>query len=122
MLMYNCSLIPNKTLQKPVVLGPSDTLKVLLMVKEDHKAKQPHQAFLQIKDPATNLDTSYPLSVKDSGKGKVELVGFPLSNSTRISDTLESDTERPPLSTLDLIQATIGFSYYCIIWFLKALL
>ncbi|MCJ1270124.1 hypothetical protein MMC22_010018 [Lobaria immixta] len=67
-------LAPNKPLPNPVLLGPSDTLKILLTAKEDRKAKQPHQAFLLIKDPATSLDTSYALTVKDNGKGKVELV------------------------------------------------
>lgn len=67
-------LVPNKPLTKPVQLGSSDTLKILLTAQEDRKAKQPHQAFLLIKDPATSLDTSYAFSVKDNGKGKVALV------------------------------------------------
>ncbi|MCJ1464330.1 hypothetical protein MMC07_002943 [Pseudocyphellaria aurata] len=71
---YQFSLAPNTPLAEPILLGPSDTLKILLTAKENSKAKQPHQAFLLIKDPATSLDTSYPLSMKDNGKGKVELV------------------------------------------------
>lgn len=68
---------PNKPLSKPLILGPSDTLKVLVTSKEDRKAKQPHQAFLNVRDPASNLETSYAISIKDNGKGKVELVSFP---------------------------------------------
>jgi oligosaccharyltransferase complex subunit delta (ribophorin II) len=67
-------LIPHKSLSKPVQLGSSDTLKILLTVKEDKKVKRPHQAFLLLEDPATGLDTSFPLSVKENGKAKVELV------------------------------------------------
>lgn len=65
---------PNKPLSKPIILGPSDTLKVLITTKEDRKAKQPHQAFLNVKDSTSNLETSYAIAIKDNGKGKVELV------------------------------------------------
>ncbi|MCJ1347082.1 hypothetical protein MMC31_005303 [Peltigera leucophlebia] len=64
---------PNKPLSKPIVLGPSDTLKVLITTKEGRKAKQPHQAFLNVKDSASSLETSYAIAIKDNGKGKVEL-------------------------------------------------
>lgn len=66
-------LVPNKPLPKPITLGGSDTLKVLLTTKEDKKAKRPHQAFLRLCDPNTLLDTSFPLAVKENGKGKVEI-------------------------------------------------
>jgi oligosaccharyltransferase complex subunit delta (ribophorin II) len=55
-------------------LGPSDTLKVALTAKDGKTAKRPHQTFLTIKDTATGLETSYGFAVKESGKGKVELV------------------------------------------------
>ena len=74
MLASHLRLVPNKPLHNPVSLGPSDTLKILLTAKEDRKAKRPHQASLLVKDPETGLETSYALSVKDNGKGKVELV------------------------------------------------
>lgn len=67
-------LIPNKNLSKTVKLGSSDTLKILLTVKEDKKVKRPHQVFLLLEDPSSGLDTSFPLSVKENGKAKVELV------------------------------------------------
>ena len=35
---------------------------------------RPHQAFLLVKDPSNNLETSFAFSVKESGKAKVELV------------------------------------------------
>ena len=64
----------NKALSKPVTLGASDTLKILLTTKEDNNAKRPHQTFLLVKDPKSKLDTSFVLQVKESGKGKIELV------------------------------------------------
>ncbi|MCJ1367303.1 hypothetical protein MMC16_006435 [Acarospora aff. strigata] len=63
----------SKPLSKPVALAASDTIKILLTAQEDKTPKRPHQAFLNIKDVETGLETSYPLSVKESGKGKVEL-------------------------------------------------
>ncbi|KAI4160404.1 MAG: hypothetical protein LQ342_005728 [Letrouitia transgressa] len=64
----------SRSLKNPVSLKPSETLKVLLTTKEDKRARRPHQAFLTIKDSKTNLDTSFPFVVKESGKAKVELV------------------------------------------------
>lgn len=69
-------LVPNKALPKPVMLGASDTLKVLLTAKEDNKPKRPHQVSLLVKDPSNSLETSFAFSVKESGKGKVELVSL----------------------------------------------
>jgi oligosaccharyltransferase complex subunit delta (ribophorin II) len=61
-------------LSKPITLGASDTLKIILTATEDGKAKRPHQAFLLLTDEETGLETSFPLSMKDNGKGKVDLV------------------------------------------------
>lgn len=49
-------------------------MKIILAIQEDKSAKRPHQAFLNIKDVDTQLETSYPLAVKETGKAKVELV------------------------------------------------
>lgn len=49
-------------------------MKIILTTQEDKTAKRPHQAFLNIKHVDTQLETSYPLAVKETGKGKVELV------------------------------------------------
>lgn len=69
-------LTPSKPLlsSSPVKLGAGETLKVILTTQEGKSAKRPHQAFLLLQDPSTNLDISYPFNVKDSGKAKVELV------------------------------------------------
>ncbi|KAL8964629.1 MAG: hypothetical protein Q9197_006861 [Variospora fuerteventurae] len=66
-------LVESKALPEPIVLGAADTLKLLLTTTEGKKARRPHQAFLLLQDPKSNLDTSFPLIVKESGKGKLEL-------------------------------------------------
>lgn len=65
---------PKSPLEKPVELGPSDTLKLVLTTLDGKKAQRPHQAFLTLTEPTTGLEDSFALSVKDNGKGKVELV------------------------------------------------
>jgi oligosaccharyltransferase complex subunit delta (ribophorin II) len=57
-----------------VTLGATDTLKIILTATEDGKAKRPHQAFLLLRDQDTGLEATFPFSVKDSGKGKVDFV------------------------------------------------
>ena len=67
-------LVENKSVAKAITLGSSDTLKILVTIKEDKKPKRPHQAFLRLEHRASHLDNSYPFAVKESGKGKVEIV------------------------------------------------
>lgn len=57
-----------------MALSASDSLKIILTTQEGKSAKRPSQAYLLVRDPTTNLDVSYPFSVKESGKAKVELV------------------------------------------------
>ncbi|KAL8988451.1 MAG: hypothetical protein Q9169_008552 [Polycauliona sp. 2 TL-2023] len=85
------SLIENKSLPDPVVLGELDNLKILLTTIENKKPSRPHQAFLLLREPKSNLDTSFPLSIKESGKGKLELShkDLPVQFSTR-SQTLSA--------------------------------
>ncbi|KAH7078439.1 Oligosaccharyltransferase subunit Ribophorin II-domain-containing protein [Paraphoma chrysanthemicola] len=66
-------LSPTAPLAKSVSLGASDTLKLLLTTVDGKTAKRPHQAFLTLTDPTTGLEESFVLSVKESGKGKVDL-------------------------------------------------
>jgi oligosaccharyltransferase complex subunit delta (ribophorin II) len=65
---------PTSPLSSAVTLGPADTLSVSLTVTEDDNGKRPHQAFLTLQEPATGLEESYVVAVKESGKGKVEVV------------------------------------------------
>ena len=67
-------IVESKVIPKPISLGPSETLKVLLTTTEGKKAKRPHQAFLLVEDTKADLDTSFAFSIKESGKGKLELV------------------------------------------------
>ena len=62
-----------KALPKALSLTSTDTLKIILTTQEGKTAKRAHQAFLTLTDPSSNLDISYPFSVKESGKAKVDL-------------------------------------------------
>ncbi|MCJ1359916.1 MAG: hypothetical protein MMC33_009919, partial [Icmadophila ericetorum] len=62
-----------KPLKETIKLTTTDTLKIILTTVEGSTAKRAHQTFLTIEDSETGLETSYPFSVKDSGKGKLEL-------------------------------------------------
>lgn len=72
--MAVCRLSVSKPLSKPVALAGADTLRVTLTTQEGSSAKRPHQAFLLLKDSHTGLDISYPFTVKENGKSRVELV------------------------------------------------
>ena len=69
-----CRIPDNKPLASPVSLGSLDTLRVSLTAQEGRSAKRAHQVFLLLKDPETGLDISYPFSVKENGKSKLDLV------------------------------------------------
>ncbi|EUC30243.1 hypothetical protein COCCADRAFT_28809 [Bipolaris zeicola 26-R-13] len=67
------NLSPSKPLGKSVSLGATDTLKLVLTTVDGGTAKRPHQAYLTLTDPVTGVEDSFVFSVKDSGKGKVDL-------------------------------------------------
>jgi oligosaccharyltransferase complex subunit delta (ribophorin II) len=69
-------------LAKPVTLDAADTLKIILTATENGKAKRPHQAFLLLRDQDTGLEATFPFSVKETGKGKVDFVGITSSSLT----------------------------------------
>lgn len=57
-----------------MALGASDSLRLLLTTVDGKTEKRPHQAFLTLTDPTTGLEESFVVDVKESGKGKVNLV------------------------------------------------
>ena len=61
-------------LTSSVTLSSADTLKIVLTTTEGRTAKKPHQAFLTLHEPTTGLEESFAFSIKENGKGKVELV------------------------------------------------
>lgn len=74
-------LSPNSPLTSyAITLPAADTLKITLTATEGKTEKRPHQAFLTLHDTSTGLEESFPFSLKESGKGKVELVY--MSNTT----------------------------------------
>ncbi|CAD6504836.1 BgTH12-00338 [Blumeria graminis f. sp. triticale] len=59
-------------LAKPVLLGETDTLKIIFTATSDGIAKRPHQAFLLLRDQDTGVETAFVSSFKGNGRGKVE--------------------------------------------------
>ena len=55
------------------MLGSTDVAKITLTTKDNGKEKRPHQAFVLLQDVETGLEAPYPLTVKDSGKGVVQI-------------------------------------------------
>ncbi|KAI9885008.1 MAG: hypothetical protein M1823_003210 [Watsoniomyces obsoletus] len=66
-------LVPSANLTKPIPLHPSDILKVTMTTIDGKTPKRPHQAFLVIQDVDTGLHPSYAMTVKESGKAKIEM-------------------------------------------------
>ncbi|EMC94716.1 hypothetical protein BAUCODRAFT_35956 [Baudoinia panamericana UAMH 10762] len=66
-------LSPNSPLTSPLALPAADSLKVILTTTEGSTGKRAHQAFLTLHEPTTGLEESFPFSVKENGKGKVEV-------------------------------------------------
>ncbi|KAJ5480745.1 hypothetical protein N7539_006639 [Penicillium diatomitis] len=62
-----------KPLSKPIAFTDVDSLRVILTAKEGSSSKRPHQAFLLLKDEKNGLDVSYPFTVKENGKARLEL-------------------------------------------------
>jgi len=69
---FKDKLSDHAPLTKPVTLGAADSLKIILTATENGKAKRPHQAFLLLRDQDTGLEATFPFSVKETGKGKVD--------------------------------------------------
>jgi len=64
----------NQPLTSPLALPPKDTLRLTLTVKDGKSPGRPHQAFLLVKDDDSDLETFFPLNIKEStGKAKVEI-------------------------------------------------
>ncbi|KIN02300.1 hypothetical protein OIDMADRAFT_18912 [Oidiodendron maius Zn] len=70
---FKDKLSHKSALKAPVSLGATDGLKIILTATEDGKGKQPHQAFLLLRDPKSGLEATFPFSVKDTGKAKVDV-------------------------------------------------
>ncbi|KAL1902688.1 hypothetical protein Sste5346_001131 [Sporothrix stenoceras] len=61
------------SLGKALVLGSNDVAKITLTTKDNGKEKRPHQAFLLLQDPMSGLEAPFPLTIKESGKGSVQI-------------------------------------------------
>lgn len=75
----------NEHAANAVVLGHKDTIRVSLTTKDGSSAKRPHQAFLILSE-STGLEAPYPLTIKASGKGSVEITQKDLPVQLLLSD------------------------------------
>ena len=75
MLTIYFRLSPSSPLAKPITFTASDTLKLALTTKDGKSGVRPHQAFLTFTEQDAGLEESFPISVKDNGKAKLDLVG-----------------------------------------------
>lgn len=73
MLTHFVRLNAKTSLGKALVLGSNDIAKITLTTKDNGKEKRPHQAFLLLQDVASGLEAPFPLTVKESGKGSVQI-------------------------------------------------
>ncbi|EFW99461.1 oligosaccharyltransferase subunit ribophorin [Grosmannia clavigera kw1407] len=60
-------------LASAIRLGSDGVAKISLTAKDSGKAKRPHQAFLLLQDVESGLEAPFPLTVKESGKGTVQI-------------------------------------------------
>lgn len=75
-----------------MTLGSTDSLKISLTATNGKKPRKPHQCFLTLTDETTGLEESYPLSVKENGKAKLDLV-IPSSRTLRAAYILLTKTD-----------------------------
>lgn len=68
-------------LSEALKLGTADTLKVSITATEGGRAKRPHQAFVILREEDSGLEAPFALSLKDNGKGAVEIVMPPPSSA-----------------------------------------
>lgn len=98
-------------LKAPVALGVADSLKIILTTTEDGQGKRPHQAFLLLRDPKSGLEATFPFSVKDTGKAKVDVVRIFLNSlSVGVADNFSQTQKELPvqlLSSEQNLQATL---------------
>ena len=104
-----------------LTLDAGGTLKISLTSKEGKSGARPHQAFLTFSEQDTGLQESFPFSVKENGKAKIEVVCSIID--TKIDGRLNkySDTKRPPISAIDQHQAAQGHNRLGIVRLLDAL-
>lgn len=69
----NQRLHAKRPLGKALELGSTDVAKITLTTKDNGNEKRPHQAFVLLQEIETGLEAPFPLTVKPSGKGVVQI-------------------------------------------------
>lgn len=69
-----CRFTAKSSVDETLEFVTGDTLRIAFTTKEGGTAARPHQSFILIEDPSTNLEISIPVPVKPSGKAKLDIV------------------------------------------------
>jgi oligosaccharyltransferase complex subunit delta (ribophorin II) len=64
----------NSPVDEVLDFAVGDTLRLAFTTKDGEKTTRPHQSFLLVQDPTTNLEVAIPVPVKPSGKAKLDIV------------------------------------------------
>lgn len=67
----------------------------MLTTSENKKAKRPHQAFLNLRDSKSDLETSLAFQVKENGKAKIDLVSTECQAQAPGADIVQSQKDIP---------------------------
>jgi len=81
-------------------LKPSGVLRFALTVTNGGKARKAHQTFVTISDATSGLQESYPMTVNDKGKAKLDIVRHSRHSmqipGTRLTTGRNTPTFHPP--------------------------
>lgn len=99
-------------------MSSGDTLKISITATEDKSPKRPHQAFLTLQDATTGAEDAFPFIIKDTGKGKIELVCITLTSSQAQLLTFMIDTQGPSHSIPQHRQTSQSQYHPRVLWLL----
>ena len=69
-----CRFTAKSSVDETLEFVTGDTLRIAFTTKEGGSAARPHQSFILIEDPSTDLEISIPVPVKPAGKAKLDIV------------------------------------------------
>jgi oligosaccharyltransferase complex subunit delta (ribophorin II) len=64
----------DKALTEAITIRSTGLLRLALTVTNGGKPRRPHQAFITISSADSGLEESFPLTINDAGKAKLDIV------------------------------------------------
>ncbi|KAF2665241.1 hypothetical protein BT63DRAFT_392659 [Microthyrium microscopicum] len=99
----------DKAITKELELKSTGFIRVALTITNGGKPRQPHQAFVAIKSPASGLEESFPMKVDKDGKAKLD-VKFADIPSALLNKSLEASIVIGSFGSSKALRAT-AFSF-----------